>query len=85
VKKIEVLIYSRSGCHLCDVAEAKLNELRATLDFKIEKQLIDGDLALEREYGEKVPVILINGTPHDYWRVNPERFTKAILEIKASQ
>jgi len=82
---IEVLIYSRIGCHLCDVAEAKLLELKGGLGFNFEKRLIDGDLELEREYGEKVPVILINGNPHDYWRVDPERFTKAILEIKASQ
>ena len=82
---IEVLIYSRSGCHLCDIAEEKLNELKPSLQFNLEKRLIDGDLELEREFGEKVPVIFINGAPHDYWRVNPERFIKAISEIKASQ
>ncbi len=82
---IEVQIYSRTGCHLCDVAEAKLMELQSALEFKLTKELIDGNLELEREYGDKVPVILINGAPHDYWRVNQERFTKAISEIKASQ
>jgi hypothetical protein len=33
---------------------------------------------LEQEYGEQVPVIMIDNKIHDYWRVDIERFTKAI-------
>ena len=57
---IEVLIYSRSGCHLCDVAEAKLNELRAILDFKVEKQLIDGDLAVTTDFRDVYSTVIEN-------------------------
>lgn len=80
----KVLLYSRSGCHLCDVAletlEKLQNELRNEHPFEIEVSLIDGNPVLEAEHGEHVPVTLINGQPHDFWRVDPERFKKALLQ-----
>ncbi len=74
-----VTIYTRNGCHLCEIAEETLKGLQSELDFEIEKRFIDGDLALEAKYGEQIPVILIDGEHHDFWRVNPERF-RASLE-----
>ena len=78
---IEVSIYSRSNCHLCEVALAVLEEIRIELDFQITKILIDGKPELEEKYGEQVPVILINGQPHDFFRVDPERFRLAISKL----
>ena len=43
--------------------------------------LIDGDKELEEKYGEQVQVILINGEPHDFFRVNPKRFKAALAEL----
>jgi len=51
-----------------------MDELKFELDIK----LIDNDINLQEEYGEQVPVILIEGKVHDYWRVDLERFTKAV-------
>lgn len=48
------------------------------LKFELDIKLIDDDLKLQEEYGEQVPVTLIDGKIHDYWRVDLERFTKAI-------
>lgn len=78
---IEVSIYSRSNCHLCAVALGVLEEMRNELDFQITKILIDGDPELEKKYGEQVPVILINGQPHDFFRVDPDRFRLAISKL----
>ena len=77
----EVQIYSRSNCHLCDVALETLISLQKEFDFTIDKQLIDGDPQLEDKYGESVPVILINGAPHDFFRVDPERFRSAMAKL----
>ncbi len=76
-----VTLYSRSNCHLCDVAMETLTNLQSELKFEIEKLLIDGDAELETKYGEQVPVILINGKQHDFFRVDPERFRKAINSL----
>jgi glutaredoxin len=76
MKKVKV--YSRSGCHLCEIALDRINSVKEELDFNLEVELIDSSVELEQEYGEQVPVIIIDGKVHDYWRVDLERFIKAI-------
>ncbi|MDA0259380.1 MAG: glutaredoxin family protein [Actinobacteria bacterium] len=78
---IEVSVYSRSNCHLCEVALEVISEIQKDFEFTITKILIDGDTELEKKYGEQVPVILINNQPHDFFRVDPERFRLAISEL----
>jgi glutaredoxin len=78
---VDVSIYSRSNCHLCEVALGVLEEMRNELDFQITKILIDENPELEEKYGEQVPVILINNQPHDFFRVDPERFRLAISKL----
>ena len=74
-----VTIYSRHGCHLCEVAEATLAELKNELNFEIEIKYIDGSNELEKLYGHEVPVIHIDGEHHDFYKVDPIRF-KSFLE-----
>ncbi len=71
-------VYTRKGCHLCDVAIETLESLQPELQFDIEKRFIEGDLVLEEKYGEKIPVILIDGRHHDFWRVDPDRFRSSL-------
>lgn len=74
----KVTVYSRSGYHLCEVAIDLINSVKLENKFSLEIKLIDNNSELEKEYGEQVPVILIDGKVHDYWRVDLARFTKAI-------
>ena len=74
----EVMVYSRVGCHLCEIAIDQINSVKDELGFNLEIKFISDDDVLEQEYGEQVPVILINNKIHDYWRVDLARFTKAI-------
>lgn len=74
-----VTVYSRHGCHLCDVAVETLENLQSELNFEIEIRYIDGDVELEKLYGEQIPVTQINGEHHDFWRVDPDRF-RAFLQ-----
>ena len=78
---IEVSVYSRSNCHLCEVALEVISEIRKEVEFNVTKILIDGNSELEEKYGEQVPVILINNQPHDFFRVDPERFRLAISKL----
>ena len=75
----QVVIYSRVNCHLCQEAEINVREVLTEIPFKLEVIYIDGDQELERLYGEEVPVTLINGAKHDYFRVDKKRFSEAIL------
>lgn len=74
----KVTIYSRTGCHLCEIAIDKVKSVKNELTFDLQIKLIDNSLDLENEYGEQVPVIMINDKVHDYWRVDLERFIEAI-------
>lgn len=77
-KRSLVTVYSRPGCHLCDVVFETLTSLQPELDFDLEKLSIEGDQELETKYGERIPVILIDGEHHDFWHVNPERFRSSL-------
>ena len=74
----KITVYSRSGCHLCEIAIDRIKSTKDELKFELDIKLIDNDVKLQAEYGEQVPVILIEGKVHDYWRVDLERFTKAV-------
>ena len=66
-----VTLITRVGCHLCDDASLLLRELRDELD-------VDADRHRRNEYSDRVPVILIDGKEHGYWRVEEARFRAAI-------
>jgi glutaredoxin len=74
----KVTVFSRTGCHLCEIAIDKINSIKDELNFDLEIKLIDADVELEKEFGEQVPVIMIDNKIHDYWRVDLDRFSKAI-------
>jgi glutaredoxin len=74
----EVTLITRTGCHLCETAEDALVRLSAELGFGLSIVDVDSDLALANEYGDRVPVILIDGAEHGYWRLEEQRFRAAL-------
>ena len=80
-----VTIYSRHGCHLCEVAEATLDELKNELNFELEIKYIDGLNELEKLYGHEVPVIHIDGDHHDFYKVDPIRFRSSLEKHRQRQ
>jgi glutaredoxin len=77
--KTQVTIYSRQICHLCEVAKEVVESARNEVKFELEVIFIDGDVELENLYGEEVPVTMINGKRHDYFKVDRTRFIEAVL------
>ena len=80
-----VTVYSRHGCHLCENAEKTLESMREELAFEIEIIYIDGNLELEKLYGNEVPVIHINGEHHDFYKVDPEHFRTSLEKHRRHQ
>jgi hypothetical protein len=56
-------MYSRARCGLCDQAREVIRSVgaRAGRGFTFEEILIDGDVRLERDYGLRVPVVMVDG------------------------
>ena len=50
-----------------------------TLSLAEKNILEDADLAAR--YSEEIPVLLINGKVHNYWRIDEERFSRALTEL----
>lgn len=73
-----VTLVTRVGCHLCQEAETTLRRLGAELGFGYAEVDVDADPARKQEYSDRVPVVLIDGREHGYWRVEEARFRAAI-------
>jgi glutaredoxin len=80
-----ITVYSRQGCHLCEVAEKTLENLKEELDFNLEIKFIDNNPELEKLYGHEVPVIHIDGVHHDFYKVDPERFRSSLEKHRQHQ
>jgi glutaredoxin len=73
-----VTLYSRPGCHLCDDARAIVEQVCGELGERYVEVSIDDDPDLLRRYGEEIPVTLVDGAQHDFWRVDPDRLRAAL-------
>jgi glutaredoxin len=73
-----VVMYSRRTCGLCDEARAVVAAELAGGSFEFEEVFIDGDDALEREYGLRVPVVAIDGVEEFEYRVEPDAFRRLV-------
>jgi glutaredoxin len=64
---VEVTLYGRPGCHLCDDALAVLERVRADSPFELRTVNIEADDALFRAYLERIPVVSVDGAEvYDY-------------------
>jgi glutaredoxin len=81
----KITIYSRHGCHLCDDAQKTLESLQEELNFEIDVIDIDIDPELIKLYSDQVPVIHIDGTHHDFYKVDPLRFRSSLEKHRQHQ
>ena len=75
---VRVQIIGRVGCHLCDEAEAVVAEVGGQRGVRYEVVSIDDDPALADEYAELIPVVLVDGERHDFFRVDADRLSQAL-------
>jgi hypothetical protein len=75
---VRVTLIGKPGCHLCDVARAVVAEVTAQLGVGFAELSILDDPDLRARYAEQIPVTLVDGQQHDFWRVSPERLRAAL-------
>jgi glutaredoxin len=68
-----ITLITRDGCHLCEVAEQALDRIAPGQWSRVE---LSGSVELERDYGDRVPVVLLDGKEHGYWRVEEDRLLR---------
>ena len=80
-----VTLITRVGCHLCEQAQTVLLRLRDELGFAYDELDVDADRDRRNEYSDRVPVILVDGKEHGYWRVEEERLRAALARCYHTQ
>lgn len=88
---IELTLIGKPGCHLCEDAEAAIDRVLGSflpthpsvVISMTQKNILD-DAELAAKYSEEIPVLLINGKVHNYWRIDEDRFARALNDLAAS-
>jgi glutaredoxin len=73
-----VTVYTREGCGLCAEAEAEVARICADVGVGWTSVDVDSDPDLRAEYGDRVPVIEVDGREHGFWRVEEDRLRAAL-------
>ncbi|WP_159230168.1 glutaredoxin family protein [Mycolicibacterium vanbaalenii] len=74
----QVELLTRQGCPMCVAAAAQLAQLAGELGFVLTVTDVDaaaatGDTTLRAEFGDRLPVVLLDGAEHSYWEVDETR------------
>jgi Glutaredoxin-like domain (DUF836) len=73
-----VELLTREGCTICAGAATRLRQLADELGFELMITDVDavataGDSALRAEFGDRLPVVRLDGAEHSYWEVDEPR------------
>jgi glutaredoxin len=71
-----VTLLTRVGCHLCEDAKAAVERVVAQTGATWNEVDVDSDPELTYEYGDRVPVVLVDGREHGFWRVEEARLLR---------
>jgi hypothetical protein len=74
-----VTLLTRPGCHLCADARAIVARVAADLGVAWEERDISASADDLARYSDMIPVTLVDGVQHDFWRVSEERLRAALL------
>ena len=69
-------LLSRAGCHLCATAWETVTRLAAEVGEVPREVDVDTDPELQAEYGDRVPVVLLDGREHSYFTVDVDRLRR---------
>lgn len=73
-----ITLLGKPGCHLCDEARAVIARVAADLGVGWAERDITASSEDMAEYWDKIPVTLIDGVQHDFWRVSEDRLRSAL-------
>lgn len=73
-----ITLITKPGCHLCDDARAVVEKVAAETGAEVEEINMLEQPDLVAKYAEQIPVTLVDGKQHDYWRVDEDRLRRAV-------
>jgi glutaredoxin len=79
---LDVTLYSRPGCHLCEAAKAAIDPLLSEFGATLHEVNIDGDAVLTERYGWDIPVLFIGARKAAKHRINVKQLRRQLKEAK---
>ena len=71
-------LIGKPGCHLCDEARIVVERVANDTGTGWNEVSILDDATLAQQYGEQIPVLLVDGEQHTFWRVDEQRLRAAL-------
>jgi glutaredoxin len=78
---VQIDIYSRAGCHLCDEAKEVIERVQRRFPFSLRVIDIETDPELEKAYGEQIPVVFINGNKAFKYHVDKHELEQKVKRL----
>lgn len=75
---VRITLLGKPGCHLCDDARVVIERVAADEGVGWAEVDITGDPELQAKWWDQIPVTLVDGVQHDFWRVDETRLRKAL-------
>jgi glutaredoxin len=77
----EVTLYGKPGCHLCDEARAVIATVRRERPFELREIDVTSDPSLHKAYGERIPVVEVDGEEAFEYVVEPEELRRMLDRV----
>ena len=74
----QVVVYSRKGCHLCELVKESLTKLSRRGGFTWQEVDVDSDNELRRQFNDEVPVVFIDGRKAFKYRMDEREFLRKL-------
>ncbi len=74
-------LYGKPGCCLCDEAREVVREVQRAGGFELEEVDVSLDPGLQREYGERIPVLAVDGVDAFEYRVDAAELQKRLDRV----
>ena len=74
-----VVVYSRKGCHLCEVVKESLSKLSRQGGFTWQEIDVDANHELRRQFNDEVPVVFIDGRKAFKYRMDEQEFLRKLV------
>ncbi|MFW0795214.1 glutaredoxin family protein [Gordonia sp. CPCC 205515] len=87
---MSLTLLTRAGCSACATARTDLTRICTDLgltfdEVDVDSVATDGDPMLRAEFGDRLPVILLDGEEHSYWEVDEPRLRKDLAARHADR
>lgn len=79
---VDVVLYTKPGCHLCDEMKRVLGRAKQGLEVRVEEIDISSQQQLSERYGEEIPVLFINGRKAYKYRASEEDLRRRLLRAE---